>query len=892
LEVVLQEKYNPEKIELNWQKYWAERKLHKTDADTSKEKFYCLEMFPYPSGKIHMGHVRNYAIGDVIARYKRMRGFNVLHPMGWDAFGLPAENAAIKHDVHPAKWTYENIDYMKKQLDRMGLSYDWEREVTTCSPEYYKWNQWFFLRLYEKGLAYKRASFVNWCPSCVTVLANEQVIDGKCWRCDSTVIQKELEQWFFRITHYAEELLQGCDELKGWPERVITMQKNWIGKSEGVEVDFTIAGMDEKLRIYTTRPDTIFGVTFMCIAPTHPAAEKLVRDKEDLEAIRAKYGKETEKEGLFTGHYAINPLTNEKIPVYVANFVLMEYGTGAIMSVPAHDQRDFEFAKKYNLPLKVVIISEDKARDTAALSHCGTNEISEAYEDEGILINSGQFSGLKSIDAKKAIAKYIEEKGFGKTTINYKLRDWGISRQRYWGTPIPIIYCDRCGIVPVPDKDLPVILPEDVKFTGKGGSPLFESEAFLKVNCPRCGGNARRETDTMDTFVDSSWYFVAYCLKNSATVRQCDSVAEQQNDSQQSEEKNKFFDFNSSLITHHSSLSYWMPVDQYIGGIEHAVLHLLYSRFFTRAMRDIGILNVSEPFKNLLTQGMVCKETWRCPEHDWLFPDEVKDGKCMHCGKNVAKGRVEKMSKSKKNVVDPDALIKKYGADTIRLFSLFAAPPERDLEWSDKGVEGAYRFLNKVWGIIYKYRAEEQKIGSIKEKIFIDATAALPRFRASALLRKTHQTIKRVTDDIEKDYHFNTAIAALMELVNDISAFVPETDGDRTVAGIVIKNTLLMLAPFAPHIAEELWEAMDEKNSIFEQPWPVWDAELAKEEEIELVVQVNGKLRAKILVPAGLSDDDAKQTALKEQKIKEMLDGKQVKKVVVVKGKLVNIVIG
>ncbi len=849
----MKERYDFNEIELKWQKYWAGRKLHKTDADTSKEKFYCLEMFPYPSGKIHMGHVRNYAIGDVIARYKKMRGFNVLHPMGWDAFGLPAENAAIKHGVHPAKWTYENIDYMKKQLDRMGLSYDWEREVTTCSPEYYKWNQWFFLRLYEKGLAYKRASFVNWCPSCVTVLANEQVIDGKCWRCDNTVIQKELEQWFFRITHYAEELLHGCDELKGWPERVVTMQKNWIGKSEGVEVDFPIDGSDEKLRIYTTRPDTIFGVTYMCLAPGHPLSEKLVEDKDKLEAIKAKYGKMEDKEGLFTGHYAINPLTGEKIPVYVANFVLMEYGTGAIMSVPAHDQRDFEFAKKYSLPIKVVIVPEEKSAEL----------LKEAFEDEGILINSGQFSGLKSADAKREIGKYIEENNLGRRTLNYKLRDWGISRQRYWGTPIPIIYCDTCGIVPVPDKDLPVILPEDVKFTGKGGSPLLESEAFLKVNCPKCGRNARRETDTMDTFVDSSWYFIAYCLKGG-------------------------IDLKSQISNAKSPINYWMPVDQYIGGIEHAVLHLLYSRFFTRCMRDLGIVNGSEPFKNLLTQGMVCKETWRCPEHDWLFPDEVKDGKCIHCGKNVEKGRVEKMSKSKKNVIDPDALIKKYGVDTIRLFSLFAAPPERDLEWSDRGVEGAYRFLNKIWTIVYKHISHQSAVSSQHPSPIAYSLSPI----ASSLLRKTHQTIRRVTDDIEKDYHFNTAIAALMELVNDISSFVPETDEDRTVAGIAIRNTLLMLAPFAPHITEELWEAMDEKNSIFEQSWPAWDKELAKEEEIELVVQVNGKLRAKILVPAGLSDDDAKQRALQEQKIREMLDGRQIKKVVVVKGKLVNIVIG
>lgn len=870
----MEERYNFNEVELKWQKYWAEKDIHKTAIDTSKEKFYCLEMFPYPSGKIHMGHVRNYAIGDVIARYKRMKGFNVLHPMGWDAFGLPAENAAIKQGVHPAKWTYENIDYMKKQLIRMGLSYDWDREVTTCSPEYYRWNQWFFLKLYEKGLAYRKISFVNWCPSCITVLANEQVIDGKCWRCDSEVIQKELEQWFFKITHYAEELLQGCDELKGWPERVVAMQKNWIGKSEGVEVDFPIDGSDEKLRIYTTRPDTIFGVTYMCLAPGHPLSEKLVKDKERLEAIKAKYGKMEDREGLFTGHYAINPLTNEKIPIYVANFVLMEYGTGAIMSVPAHDQRDFEFAKKYNLPIKVVIMPNESAE----VQEFQIAELDSAYEEEGILINSGQFSGMKSQDAKRAIARFIEEKGFGKVTVNYKLRDWGISRQRYWGTPIPIIYCDKCGIVPVPEEDLPVILPEEVKFTGRGGSPLLESEEFLKVKCPRCGSDAKRETDTMDTFVDSSWYFVAYCLKESNKLKITSNDPD----------NSKFKTQNSNT---NSPLSYWMPVDQYIGGIEHAVLHLLYSRFFTRVMRDLGILNISEPFTNLLTQGMVCKETLRCPEHDWLFPEEVKDNSCVHCGREVERGRIEKMSKSKKNVVDPDKLINKYGADTIRLFTLFAAPPERDLEWSDKGVEGAYRFLNKVWGIVYRYRIQRSEIRN-KKLVDLKALSISLQPSASSLLRKTHQTIKRVTEDIEKDYHFNTAIAALMELTNEISSFEPKTDDDYNVLNHSIRNLILMLSPFAPHISEELWEAIGEKNSIFQHPWPSWDEELTKEEEVELVIQVNGKLRARLSIPVGLPDNEIKEKAINEPRISEMIKGKEIKNIILVKGRLINIVTG
>jgi leucyl-tRNA synthetase len=840
----MKERYEFNGIELKWQKYWADRRLHRSERDPQKEKFYCLEMFPYPSGKIHMGHVRNYAIGDVIARYKTMRGVNVLHPMGWDAFGLPAENAAIKNNVHPVKWTYENIEFMKKQLNRMGLSYDWDREVTTCSPEYYKWNQWVFKKLYEKGLAYKKSSYVNWCPSCATVLANEQVIDGKCWRCDSDVEQKQLEQWFLRITSYAEELLEGCDELKGWPERVVTMQRNWIGRSEGAEVDFCIAGSSDKIRIYTTRPDTLFGATFMCLAPNHPLAPKLVSDQSKIAPLTAKYGDYEEKLGLFTGSYAINPMNDEKIPIYLANFVLMEYGTGAIMSVPAHDQRDFEFAKKYGLSIREVIAPEDKSPEAA--------ELEAAYEEDGILVNSGRFSGLKNSDAKKRITEYLESKGIGKGAINYKLRDWGISRQRYWGTPIPIIYCDVCGVVPVPDDDLPVLLPEDIKLTGAGSSPLAESAGFANVMCPLCGRPARRETDTMDTFVDSSWYFMRYCSR-----RDEDPLDK-------------------------ANISYWMPVDQYIGGIEHAVLHLLYSRFFTRCMRDLGLVGFSEPFTNLLTQGMVCKETGKCSEHGWLSPEECKDGKCCVCGLPVETGRVEKMSKSKKNVIDPDSLINRFGADTMRLFSLFAAPPERDLEWSDKGVEGAYRFLNKVWNIVYKYISEAQ--AGIGE-------AAGGGSSAAALMRKTHQTIRKVTEDIEKDYHFNTAIAALMELVNEISSFSPGTDEDRTAVKTAISNLLLMLAPFAPHICEELWEITGGNPSIFSHPWPVCDEALAKDDEIELVVQINGKLRAKLMVPAGLSDDSAKKLALDDPKIREILAGREPAKVIVVQGKLVNIVV-
>jgi leucyl-tRNA synthetase len=841
----MKERYEFNEIELKWQQYWADHKLHKSEIDTSKKKFYCLEMFPYPSGKIHMGHVRNYAIGDVIARYKHMCGVNVLHPMGWDSFGLPAENAAIKNKVHPAKWTYENIEFMKKQLKRMGLSYDWDREVTTCSPEYYKWNQWFFLRLYDKGLAYKKASFVNWCPSCATVLANEQVIDGKCWRCDSEVARKELEQWFFRITAYAEELLKGCDELKGWPERVVTMQRNWIGKSEGAEVYFPIDGRSEKLRIFTTRPDTLFGATFVCLAPNHPLAGEFVADADKIAPLTAAYGDYEEKLGLFSGHYAINPLTEEKIPIYLANFVLIEYGTGAIMSVPAHDQRDFEFAKKYGLPIKVVITPDLPAEGCTMTSE----SLMAAFDGEGVLVASGPFTGLSSSEAKKKINEYLEATGLGKGTINYKIRDWGISRQRYWGTPIPIVYCEKCGAVPVPERDLPVILPEDIKLTGTGGSPLAESETFSNVACPACGGAARRETDTMDTFVDSSWYFLRYCSRKGE------------------EPLDK------------SNIAYWMPVDQYIGGIEHAVLHLLYSRFFTRCMRDLGVVKFSEPFANLLTQGMVCKETMKCPEHGWLSPEDMKEDNCILCENPVEIGRVEKMSKSKKNVIDPDALINRYGADTMRLFSLFAAPPERDLEWSDKGVEGACRFLNKVWTLVYKYGAAASKPEAIEGP------------KAAALLRKTHQTIKKVTGDIEKDYHFNTAIAGLMELINEISSFSAESAEDKVVVLSAIRNMLLMLAPFAPHICEELWEAAGGTPSVFAHPWPEWDEALAREEEIELVVQVNGKLRTKLIAPAGLPDEGAKELALLDPKIKDLIEGKELVKVVVVKGRLVNIVI-
>ncbi len=825
---VLEERYDFKKVEERWQRTWQEKNIFRVKEDASKPKYYCLEMFPYPSGRIHMGHVRNYAIGDVIARYERMRGFNVLHPMGWDAFGLPAENAAIKHGIHPSKWTIENIAYMRdKQLKRLGLSYDWDREVTTCFEEYYRWNQWFFIKMYERGLAYKKLSYVNWCPSCNTVLANEQVEGGLCWRCGSVVTHKELEQWFFKITEYAEELLSSIDKLTGWPERVLTMQRNWIGKSVGVEVDFTVEGGSGKLTIFTTRPDTLFGVTFMSIAPEHPMLESLIKGKKQSEEVLAfvqrvlredkavRTDEKQEKEGIFTGAYAVNPLNNDKVPIWVGNFVLMEYGTGAIMSVPAHDQRDFEFAMKYGLPVRVVIQNPGKS--------LVAEKMAQAYVDDGVMVNSARFDGLSNVAAKEKIADFIEQSKLGKRTVNWRLRDWGISRQRYWGTPIPIIYCEKCGTVPVPEEDLPVKLPMDVALTGKGQSPLAESRSFRETRCPKCGGTARRETDTMDTFVDSSWYFLRYCSPRLESAPFAKNAA-----------------------------SYWMSVDQYIGGIEHAVLHLLYARFFTKAIRDLGLWDGDEPFKNLLTQGMV-----------------IKDG--------------AKMSKSKGNVVDPDLILSKYGADTARLFSLFAAPPERDLDWSDQGVDGAYRFLHRVWAIVYKH-ADRLK----------DVKPAGTEARGNRLYRKTHLTIKKVTEDIEREFHFNTAIAALMEMVNEMYDY---TSNEFSVnkQGRVLRSAIdaltLLISPFAPHFAEELWESLGNKASVANAPWPQYDPEAIVASEITVVVQVNGKVRSKLTLPAGSADKEIEAAALADPKVREYTDGKAPKKVIVVQGKLVNVVV-
>jgi leucyl-tRNA synthetase len=825
----LEERYDPKSVEERWQKYWAERKTFRVTEDPSRPKYYCLEMFPYPSGRIHMGHVRNYSIGDVVARYKRMRGFNVLHPMGWDAFGLPAENAAIKHGVHPEKWTLENIAYMRdSQLKRMGLSYDWGREVTTCLPDYYRWNQWLFLKMYERGLAYKKLSYVNWCPSCNTVLANEQVEQGSCWRCGSVVTHKELEQWFFKITAYAEELLAWCDRLSGWPERVLTMQRNWIGKSVGVEVDFPVEGPGEKLSIFTTRPDTLYGVTFMSVAPEHPMVEALIKDRPQAEEVRAfcqrvmrqdkaaRTDEKQEKEGIFTGSYAVNPLNGDRVPVWVGNFVLMEYGTGAIMSVPAHDQRDFEFAKKYRIPIRVVIQDPGGSLDPATMK--------EAYVAEGKMVNSGPFDGTPNSPGKEKVAEFVEQQKLGRRTVNWRLRDWGVSRQRYWGTPIPVIYCDACGTVPVPEKDLPVLLPMDVALTGKGASPLAESKSFRETACPACGGKARRETDTMDTFVDSSWYFLRYCSPKADEAP---------------------FDRGAA--------SYWMNVDQYIGGIEHAVLHLLYARFFTKVIRDLGLFGGDEPFANLLTQGMV-----------------IKDG--------------AKMSKSKGNVVDPDHIIGKYGADTARLFSLFAAPPVKDLDWSDQGVDGAYRFLHRVWTLVYRYHRELR-----------DVRPAGAERRGDSLFRKTHQTVKKVTEDIEREFQFNTAIAAMMELVNEMYDYTVggdlSPDTRLPVLRSAVESLLLLIAPFAPHVAEELWEAIGHTTLIAQASWPEYDPEAIKATEVTVVVQVNGKVRSKLTLPAGLADKEIEAAALADPKIREYTDGKTPRKVIVVQGKLVNVVV-
>jgi len=816
--------YDFEKIEKKWQQKWEEENSFKVTEDSSKPKYYTLEMFPYPSGNLHMGHVRNYSIGDVVARFKKMNGYNVLHPMGWDSFGLPAENAAIKNGANPKDWTLSNIDTMREQLKSMGISYDWDREVATCKQDYYKWTQWMFLQLYKNDLAYKKKSYVNWCPSCQTVLANEQVVNGKCERCKSEVGKKDLEQWFFSITKYADRLLNDIDKLKGWPEKVKTMQANWIGKSKGAEVNFKLDGMDKTLTVYTTRPDTIYGVTFMVMAPESPLTEEIISGSETEKECREFIHKmqfikdidrastDVEKEGVFTGRYVINPLTGKKVPLYLANYVLMDYGTGVVMAVPAHDQRDFDFARKYNLPIDVVISPDG--------SDISGESLEAAFEAEGTMINSGEFNGMNNREALPKMIDYMAEKGIGETKVNFRLRDWLISRQRYWGAPIPVIYCPDCGAVPVNESDLPVILPEDVEFTGLGKSPLTTSESFKHAPCPKCGKMGTREMDTMDTFVCSSWYFLRYC-----------------------DPKNDAMPFSKEKT------DYWMNVDQYIGGVEHAILHLLYARFFTKALCDLGYVSCDEPFENLLTQGMV-----------------LKDG--------------TKMSKSLGNVVSPEEIINKYGADTARLFILFAAPPERDLEWSDTAVEGSYRFLNRVFNFV----ADNKDIIDLNAKYDVSSLS-----REDKDLRYTlNYAIKKATDDISIRFNFNTAISCVMELVNALYAY---NGKNAALISEAAKSIIIMLAPIVPHITEELWQIAGGEGSVHDQAWVSYDETALVKDETEIVVQINGKVKDKMMISTGLSDDEIKAAALANGKIVELTAGKEIVKVIVVKGKLVNIVI-
>lgn len=853
----MQERYDPTEIESRWQQAWAEQKAFRAETDPGRPKYYLLEMFPYPSGRIHMGHVRNYSIGDVVARFKSLQGYNVLHPMGWDAFGMPAENAAIQHGIHPAVWTEENIVKMRVQLRRMGLSYDWDRELATCSPDYYRWEQLIFLKMLERGLAYKRSAAVNWCPDCETVLANEQVEDGCCWRCENLVEQKELDQWFFRITAYADELLDWTEKLPGWPESVLTMQRNWIGRSQGCEIDFQVAGSDDKIRVFTTRQDTLAGATFMSLAPEHPMAGRLTTSEQKavVNAFIAKIGKvekidrtsdDLEKEGVFTGSYCLNPLNGEKIPIYLANFVLMDYGTGAVMAVPAHDQRDFEFARKYQLPVRVVIQPDGESLDPRTMP--------EAWAGEGKMVNSGQFDGLPHEQGKQRVAEYLQAQGQGEPTVNYRLRDWLVSRQRYWGTPIPVIYCEACGVEPVPEKDLPVVLPTDVVFTGEGGSPLKNLPSFFETTCPVCGGPARRETDTFDTFVESSWYFLRYACADYARAP-----------------------------VDRDAVRYWLPVDQYIGGVEHAVLHLLYARFWTKIMRDLGLIDIDEPFTNLLTQGMVCMETRSCPEHGWLYPEEIDPQDCCKkCGKAVAVGRNEKMSKSKKNVIDPDGLINRYGADTARLFTLFASPPEKDLEWNEQGVEGCFRFLNRVWRLVY----ENLELAAGAGPVDVAALSGPGR----ELRQQVHKTIKKVTEDIDGKFHFNTAIAAVMELVNAISSFDAKAEFPEVLKE-AFETVIRLLSPFVPHFAEELWLQFGHEQSLSALGWPGWDEQALVTDTILIVVQVNGKVRGKVVVPAEADRQVVERAALADVNVLRYVEGKQVRKVIVVPGRLVNVVV-
>ncbi len=857
-------RYNPAEIEPRWQERWAAQPgLYAVEpASSGKSKYYVLEMLPYPSGQLHMGHVRNYSIGDALARYMWMQGHNVLHPMGWDAFGLPAENAALKNNTPPREWTLHNIAAMKRQMQRIGFSYDWRNEVTTCLPDYYRWNQWFFIRMFEKGLAYRKKSKVNWCPECATVLANEQVINGRCWRHEDTIVeQRDLEQWFLRITNYAQELLDDLEKLDGWPEKVRTMQRNWIGRSEGAEVEFAVedessAPDDEqsqrkkgtailpprenaktagKITVFTTRIDTIFGATSIQLAPEHPLVKEFAaadpRLAEEVSSLLDQQKKaresgdigEIEKHGVFTGHYAINPFNGERLPIWVANYILAEYGTGAIMSVPAHDERDYDFAKKYGLEIRVVILP----RRNGEPDEDGKEEAMLPFTSEdSLLINSGEFNTLGCREAQHKMAAYAQEKGFGKPTVTFRLKDWGVSRQRYWGTPIPMLYCEKDGIVPVPDDQLPVLLPENVEITQQGGSPLGKLPEFVNATCPKCGGPARRETDTMDTFVDSSWYFYRYTSAK--------------------------FDKGPFDAT---TVAYWFPIDQYIGGVEHAILHLIYSRFWTKVMRDLGLIQNDEPVTRLFTQGMV-----------------IKNG--------------AKMSKSKGNVVSPDDMVARYGADATRMYALFAAPPDRDLDWQEDGVAGVSRFLGKVYRFVMRYA------GTARSVTATDTNATDPT--SQSLLRKLHQTIGKITEDFAGRWHFNTCIAAIMELVNTLTAAEEEISAGKVPAGVVktlLENLVLLLAPFAPYLAAELWEQLGKEQSILRTPWPKFDEALAREDEIEIPVQVNGKLRAVVRVAAGADQDTMREAVKSDAKVQTATAGKEIVKVIVVPGKLVNIVV-
>ncbi|MDE3154372.1 MAG: leucine--tRNA ligase [Acidobacteriota bacterium] len=838
--------YTPQQLDRKWQQRWTERRAFEVEADPSRPKYYTLEMFAYPSGHAHVGHVRNYIIGDVVARTKRMRGFNVLHPFGWDAFGLPAENAAIKSGIHPETSTLANIAHMKGQLQRLGISYAWEREIATCLPEYYKFNQWIFLKMFERGLAYRRRSTVNWCPSCQTVLANEQVIDGACWRCGSVVAARDLEQWFFRITAYADELLAGLDTLTAWPEKVVVMQRNWIGRSEGARVTFRLEAPAPTpgtgIEVFTTRIDTIYGATFVVLAPEHPLVDQLAAAAPDPEAFRAqaqafrtqdREARMAGKEGFDTGQRAINPFTGQPVPIWVANFVLGEYGTGAIMAVPAHDERDYEFARKYGLPIAVVVRPADGApADPATMT--------EPVSNDGVLVHSGPYDGLPSDDARRALTAEAVRRGIGEGSVQYRLKDWGISRQRYWGTPIPMIHCPKDGVVPVPYAQLPVELPKVAQFTGRGDSPLAQVPGFVNVTCPVCGGPARRETDTMDTFVDSSWYFLRFC------------------DPQ-----------NADLPFGEAAGAYWMPVDFYSGGVEHAILHLLYSRFFTRVLRDVGLVTFDEPFTRLLTQGMV-----------------LKDG-------NV-------MSKSKGNVVDPDDMLQRYGADALRLYVMFVAPPEKEVEWTDSGLEGSWRFLARVWRLVEHWTASARQAPPAATAEVSDAERALRR--------KTHETIGRVTVDIDERIHLNTAVSSLMELVNELYAFSDQSElgapagrgepagpAARAATCFVVREAIealvLMLSPFAPHTCEEMWERLGHETSLVTAPWPVFDPGLARRDEVVIPVQVNGKLRGRLTVPADIADDRLRELALADEAVQAHVAGKTVRKVIVAKGKLVSVVV-